>query len=220
MFSANYSELMLFTQMMRTGNILRCLNSYLSYRISFLKLYDIIQQPGLEGKLLNEPNTLGFITSMAMAPNLLPPPEWLSYLWGGDESAPFDNATQLEQYVTLIIDLWNHTRSSLLDNRWQWPALCKLDEKEIVNDATRSFCEGILQGWQLTNDDWQTVVSENSEDEILLSGVLFSLTMLYDPETSITALTEKQTIELEQFNEIFDAIPMMLCALTQRGAMR
>jgi uncharacterized protein len=41
--------------------------------------------------------------------------------------------------------------------------------------------------------------------------------MLYDPETSIATLAEQGIEGLEQFEEIFNAVPVMLCGLTQRG---
>lgn len=60
---------------------------------------------------------------------------------------------------------------------------------------------------------------EHSEENALLGGVLLSLTMLYDPETTIATLSEQGFDGLDQFAEIFNAMPMMLCGLTQRGVM-
>ena len=47
----------------------------------------------------------------------------------------------------------------------------------------------------------------------------WGLTMLYDPETTIATLAEQGMEGLEQFEEIFNAMPMMLGGLTQRGVM-
>ncbi len=96
---------------------------------------------------------------------------------------------------------------------------CELDDQDIVSANTRDFCEGVLQGWQLSRDDWETLMPDDSEDSALLGGVLLSLTMLYDPETTIATLAEQGMEGLEQFEEIFNAMPMMLCGLTQRGVM-
>ena len=86
-----------------------------------------------------------------------------------------------------------------------------------MNTAARDFCEGLLQGWQIARDDWETLMPEDSEDNALVGGVLLSLSMLYDPETSIATLAEQGIEGLEQFEEIFNAVPVMLCGLTQRG---
>ncbi len=183
-----------------------------------LSLTDLLALPELQDKLINEAKTRGFVTAMATAPNVLPPEEWLPFLWGGEDAAPFSCGEQFETYVELIVALWNEYRPALLDNEWQWPESCALDEEEIVNEASRDFCEGFLQGWQLARDDWETIMPEDSEDSALLGGVLLSLSMLYDPETSIATLNEQGMEGLDQFTEIFNSVPMMLCGLTMRGA--
>lgn len=180
-------------------------------------LNDILLLPELEDKLLNQAKTVGFVTAMACCPNVLPPEEWLPFLWGGEEVAPFSNPEQLENYLQQIISLWNETRPQLLEGDWQWPTGYLLDEAEIVNQNVRDFCEGMLQGWQLARDDWEVLMPENSSDNTLLGGVLLSLSMLYDPETSIATLYDQGFTRLEQFAEIYNAIPVMLCGITQRG---
>ncbi|EKO3563755.1 UPF0149 family protein [Vibrio metschnikovii] len=182
-----------------------------------MTLNDILSAADLEDKLLNEAKTQGFITAMALAPNVLPPSEWLPFLWGGDDTAPFSDAKQMESYLGLIIRLWNEYRPALLDGSWTWPEGCELDEEDIVTQNTRDFCEGVLQGWQLTRDDWEVLMPENSQENALMGGVLLSLSMLYDPETSLATLAEQGMNDLDQFTEIYNAIPVMLCGLTQRA---
>lgn len=185
--------------------------------MTHLTLQELLSLPELEDKLINEAKTRGFVAAMASAPNILPPEEWLPFLWGGDEVAPFSNGEQLECYIEHVIAMWNEYRPALLNNAWLWPEQCSLDEEEIVNQAARDFCEGLLQGWQLSRDDWETIMPSESEDNALLGGVLLSLSMLYDPETSIATLADQGIEGLEQFEEIYNAIPTMLCGLTMRG---
>lgn len=180
-------------------------------------LQQLLSLPELQDKLINEAKSRGFITAMAAAPHTLDPHEWLPFLWGGEEVAPFQDGEQLESYIEQIIAIWNEYRPALLNNTWQWPEGCELDEEEIVSEQTRDFCEGLLQGWQLARDDWESIMPEQSEDNALLGGVLLSLSMLYDPETSIATLAEQGIEGLEQFEEIFNAMPTMLSGLTMRG---
>ncbi len=182
-----------------------------------MTLSELISQPELENKLLNNEQTVGFITAMAMAPHLLDPSEWIAFLWGGDEVAPFESAEQFEVYAQLIVEQWNLSRSTLLGSSWQWPQGYELDEEEIVTEAVRDFAEGLLQGWQLTRDDWETLMPEESEDNALLGGVLLAVSMLYDPETSMHTLSEQGLSGLDEFQEIYNAIPAMLSGLTLRG---
>ncbi len=187
--------------------------------VFILTLNEILAQPELKDRLINEAKTQGFVTAMAAAPNILPPQEWIPLLWGGEEVAPFSDGEQLESYIELIIAMWNQCRPDLLEDQWVWPPQCKLDDADIVNQEARDFCEGLLQGWQLTKDDWQSIMPEDSEDNALLGGVLLSISMLYDPETCLATLAEQGVEGLEQFEEIFNAIPAMLCGLTGRGAL-
>ncbi|EKO3476222.1 YecA family protein [Vibrio fluvialis] len=182
-----------------------------------MTLHDILTLPELEDRLLNEAKTRGFVTAMASAPNILPPEEWLPFLWGGDEVAPFTDAEVMESYFQHIIDMWNVYRPALLNGSWAWPEGCELDEEEIINQNARDFCEGTLQGWQLARDDWEVLMPEESQDNALLGGVLLSLAMLYDPETSLETLSAQGMEGLDQFEEIYNAVPVMLCGLTQRG---
>ncbi|HCM0874069.1 TPA: UPF0149 family protein, partial [Vibrio parahaemolyticus] len=88
---------------------------------SILKLQDMLSLPELDGKLLNLAKTQGFVTAMASAPNVLNPQEWLPFLWGGEETAPFSDGEQLELYIDEIVQMWNQTRPALLEGSWQWP---------------------------------------------------------------------------------------------------
>ncbi len=182
-----------------------------------MDLHSILALPELQGKLLSLNQTQGFVTAMAAAPNILNPQEWLPYLWGGDEVAPFADGELFESYVDEVIQMWNAARPALLEGNWQWPQECLLDDAEIVNDATRDFCEGVLQGWQLARDDWETLMPPESQDHALLGGVLLALTMLYDPETTLTTLNEQQVEGMDQFEEVYNSVPVMLAGLTQRG---
>ncbi|MGF1742050.1 UPF0149 family protein [Vibrio profundum] len=183
-----------------------------------MSLHQIINSPELESKLLNEAKTQGFVAAIAAAPHVLPPEEWLPMLWGGTETAPFSDGEQLEAYIDQVIAIWNNYRPALLENKWTWPETCQLDDEDIVNQATRDFCEGVLTGWQLTQDDWDTLMPADSENSALLGGVILSLSMLYDPETSIVTLKDQGIEGLEQFEEIFNGIPTMLCGLSLRAA--
>lgn len=182
-----------------------------------MTLQEILALPELDGQLLGFANTQGFVTAMAAAPQVIPPQEWLPFLWGGEQEAPFSDGEQLETYLDAIIALWNESRAALLEGTWQWPEHCQLSDQEIVSEHTRLFCEGLLQGWQLTRDDWETLMPEQSENNALLGGVLLSITMLYDPETTLMTLQEQGMEGLDQFEEVFHAIPTMLSGLTLRG---
>lgn len=177
-------------------------------------LSELLKNPQLAEQLLSEAQTRGFVTAMAAAPHLIDPAEWLAFLWGGDETSPFESHEELEAYANEIVNMWNQSREDLLTGQWQWPEGCELDDKELVTESTRELAEGILQGWQLSRDDWDTIMPEGSEDNALLGGVLLCFSLLYDPENAMEALSQEGADGLAQFEEIFTSVPTMLCGLT------
>ncbi|MGF1686621.1 UPF0149 family protein [Photobacterium japonica] len=180
-------------------------------------LRDLLANPQLAEQLLSEAQTRGFVTAMAAAPHLLDPAEWLAFLWGGEETSPFTSQEELEAYANAVVNMWNESRESLLTGTWQWPEDCALDDKELVTEQTREFSEGLLQGWQLSRDDWETVMPEESENNALLGGVLLCFSLLFDPENAIEALAQEGADGLAQFEEIFASVPTMLCGLSMRA---
>ncbi len=171
------------------------------------------QYPDQEG-LLSTYQGEGFVTAMAAAPNIIDPTEWISFFWGGEENAPFESAEQFEAFANAVVDTFNHTRDALFSQQWQWPEACQLDNEDIVTPEAQAFCEGLLQGWQLARDDWETLMPEHSEENALLGGVLLSLSLLFDPETAMKELASQGIEGLEQFEEIYNAMPAMLNGLT------
>ncbi|MCG7587942.1 UPF0149 family protein [Photobacterium sp. OFAV2-7] len=180
-------------------------------------LSELLKNPQLAEQLLSEAQTRGFVTAMAAAPHLIDPSEWLAFLWGGDETSPFESHEELETYANEIVNMWNQIREALLTGQWQWPEGCALDDKELVTEATRELAEGVLQGWQLSRDDWDTIMPEGSEDNALLGGVLLCFSLLYDPENAMEALSQEGADGLAQFEEIFNSVPTMLCGLTLKA---
>ncbi|TLS84116.1 UPF0149 family protein [Photobacterium damselae subsp. damselae] len=181
------------------------------------QLNAILEDSNLAEQLLSSAQTYGFVTFMAAAPNILDPAEWLAFLWGGEEVSPFTTHEELEAYANAIVGIWNDARAALLAGTWQWPEGCALDDAQLVTEETREFTEGMLQGWQLARDDWETIMPEDSEDNALLGGVLLSISLLFDPENALAVLSQEGADALAQFEEIFKAVPTMLCGLTQRA---
>ncbi len=186
-------------------------------------LSNFIEQHALTDHLLPAPQIEGFITAMAAAPYPLNPTEWLSFFWHNQEKAPFSSNMQLEEFAQVVANVWNHQRQALLDNTWRWPESCPAPEKSedladqnTLNQATRQYCEGLLQGWGVVLEDWHTLMPEDSSEGALLSGVLMAIGILFDPATAIAAVEQQGSAEtdLAQFQEIYHSIPTMLCGLT------
>lgn len=178
------------------------------------QLDHFIRRHSLTDNLVSAMQTQGIVTAMAAAPYQINPSEWLAIFWG-QTHAPFTDEAQLEEFALIIVGMWNDARERLLTSRWQWPNDCSLDEQHSVNQATRDFCEGLLQGWQLTLNDWQTIMPEHDANAPLLNGVLLSISLLFDPEKILAA--SGQQMDFAQFKEMFDAMPTMLSGISMRA---
>lgn len=182
-----------------------------------MSLSQFLHDNKLTSALLPEMQTRGFLTALAAAPYPIDPKEWISLLWGGAEQAPFTSHAQFEQYAQIIVEIWNQEGEDLLTHCWKWPDECTLSDDSIVNEQTREYCEGMLQGYAWTKDDWHSLIKPDSTESELLDGVLLSISLLFDPDAALLAIEEQNgAIELEQFKEIYDNMPIMLSGLTQR----
>lgn len=181
-----------------------------------MQLDDFYTQIDNADQLLPADVIRGYVTALAAAPHIIPPEEWIAQLWGGNEP-PFVDAAALESFCQAVVDEWNNNRQALLEQTWRWPDGCTLDEAEIVSQGVRDYCEGLLQAWHLVKDDWETLIPAESEESALLGGVVLSISMLYDPETALTTLADYGAEGLQQFEEIYNAMPQMLCGLALRG---
>lgn len=190
--------------------------SDLSPRIE-VQLAHFIDKHGLNEFIIPAMQTYGIVTAMAAAPYPINPSEWINILWGELDS-PFKALSDFEEYANLIAQMWNECKQALLTNEWKWPESCQLSDDEIVNLNTRNLCEGLLQGWKLTNEDWQIIMPTHSENRHLMEGVILSISLLYDPETAMTALAEEGLANTDQFTEIFNALPMMLSGIAMKAA--
>ena len=182
-----------------------------------MSLSDFIASHELTPFVLSSMQTQGFLSALAAAPQRIDPTQWLSLLWGATENAPFSSHEEFEQYAQIIVDIWEQQRQDLLSNNWVWPEECGLSDELIVNEATRTYCEGLLQGYAWTKEDWDTLTHENALEPELLEGVLLSISLLFDPDAAISAIEQQGGTVMDQFNEIFDGMPVMLSGLTQRA---
>lgn len=180
-------------------------------------LAHFIEENALTRFLVPAMQTYGIITAMAAAPFQQNPSDWLPLLWGG-ENAPFENTDQLEEYAGIIVTMWNTQRQALLRNQWQWPSDCALCPTTIVNQAARDFCDGLLQGWSISQDDWQLIMPKEEPSSHLLDGVLLSISILAEPEEALVNMQDQGVTELANFVEIYEAMPMMLAGISMRAA--
>lgn len=171
--------------------------------------------------LLSPMQIQGIIMALAISPHFYEPNLWVPMMWGNQEPAPFHSHEQLEQFANILISQWEQQHQALLSNQWHWPKECTFCLHQGVNLAARDFCEGLLQGWAITQKDWDALIAQDQQENALLGGVLLSISLLFDPQSALTEIEqENSSNEMQnthQLKEIFDAMPIMLSGLAMRA---
>lgn len=109
----------------------------------------------------------GFLTAVAIGPELIKPSEWLPVIWRGDSPA-FETAEQAEFITGQIFARYNQILKASAAGPdylepWFWE---KPDGTVIAMD----WCEGFFEGVQLRMDAW-TALLEDQHGRMLFSPI-------------------------------------------------
>jgi uncharacterized protein len=141
----------------------------------------------------------GFLTGIAIGPELVMPSEWLPMIWGGDEPV-FDSAEQAQTVIGTIMGRYNEIRRALDTDPetyapifWEGP-----DGEEIAAD----WAEGFVDAIRLRLDAWQPLL-ENRRASIMLLPIL---ALCSDPEGASPLEADPQD-DIDLVAEAADQIP-------------
>jgi uncharacterized protein len=135
----------------------------------------------------------GFLAGILVCPDLIMPSEWLPIVWGsGEDTAPvFENATQAEQLMGLVMEHYNATASDLQSGRY-----APIFEVDIRHDEVlwELWIGGFDAAMQLRPESWVALFQNNEEARTAMAG-LIKLTKIHHgdsglPEDEIEELTE------------------------------
>ena len=141
----------------------------------------------------------GFLTGIAVAPEAIPPDEWLPVIWG--ETAPqFDNESQAKAVVGAIMDRYDEIVRQI-DNEIVEPILWQSGDTVIAWD----WADGFAESFALRQRHWTKMAK--SEAGMLLVPIM----MLCDPES---LLEEIEVEEREQaVDEAIESLPDTVLAI-------
>jgi uncharacterized protein len=108
----------------------------------------------------------GFLTAIAIGPELVTPGEWLPAIWG-DEEPTFDGEHEMKAVVAGIMSRFNEI-------------ICQIDEGTYtpifwadrdVTDIRSDWSDGFIEGMALRADAWDKLI-RSEEESILLLPIL------------------------------------------------
>lgn len=109
----------------------------------------------------------GFLTAVAIGPELIKPSEWLPVIWR-DEAPAFENAKQAEFITGQIFARYNQILQTYAAGPdyiapWYW-------EDRDGNVIAMDWCEGFFEGVELRGDSWLPLL-ENEEGQAVFAPI-------------------------------------------------
>ncbi len=128
------------------------------------------------------PQLAGFVFSVACAPDLIPPSEWLPIVFD-DQEAKYKTLAEAEKILQAIMALYNDCRRQGLDGRTTLPPGCEIRSKPLDNlkpDAPLSqWAKGFPAGHDWLEELWSQYTPESLGQE--MDAVLMALTFFSFP---------------------------------------
>lgn len=106
----------------------------------------------------------GFLTGVAVGPEIIAPSEWLPVIWGGDEEPVFSDAAEAQTILGAVIARYNEILDRVAEGEFE-PIFLETDEGEIV--AT-DWAEGFAQAINMRIDAWGGLFKSESHAQFLL----------------------------------------------------
>jgi uncharacterized protein len=98
----------------------------------------------------------GFLTALAVGPELVPPSEWLPCIWGGQEEPVFESSAQAERFMAILMRRFNDICRMLGEHGTGFEPL--LYTREVEGETVwigEDWCVGFIAAVALSVDEWQ-----------------------------------------------------------------
>jgi uncharacterized protein len=93
----------------------------------------------------------GFLTGLAIGPELIPPSEWLPLVWGGGEEPVFDDTVQAQSVLGAIMRRYNEILGQIAGGLIE-PIFMETPAGEVI---AADWAEGFMQAVSLRADAWE-----------------------------------------------------------------
>jgi uncharacterized protein len=144
----------------------------------------------------------GFLTGLAVGPELIAPSEWLPLVWGGDEEPVFDSAAEAQSVLGAIMRRYNEILGQIADGYIE-PIFIETIAGEVI---AADWAEGFMQAIALRAAAWEKLLT--SEDH---GHALIPILALCGDDEGEPLLDLPQEVAGQLFAEADELIPA--CAL-------
>lgn len=109
----------------------------------------------------------GFFTALIWGTQLIPPSEYLQYVWGRDvpQSAGFADLQEAQEILGFLMSHWNTIAGSLSKNHIYYPSL--LEDAGGFRHGN-DWAAGFIRGMHLREDSWIDLVKDEERYTVLV----------------------------------------------------
>ena len=104
----------------------------------------------------------GFLTALAIGPELVPPSVWLPLVWGHEKEPDFASAVEAEYMVGLLMRRYNDIVRMFGEKSTGFEPLLYTQEVdgEMERIGEADWCAGFMEAVDFSFDDWQPLFDD------------------------------------------------------------
>lgn len=142
-----------------------------------------LEHPARPAGTLSYHELQGFLFTIASAPELVPPSEWMPIIFDENE-AGYATLDEAKEIVGELMTLYNDVNASVVEDRVALPTDCAFRDGVLANleDSApiAQWSRGFLRGHQWLEELWNAYVPKKLDDEF--SAALLTLTFFASKE--------------------------------------
>lgn len=152
----------------------------------------------------------GFLFAVACSPEIIPPAEWLPAI-GDDEDLRFQDDSEMQKIMGLIITLYNVINNSALERSKNMPLGCEfqpdIDDNFDPGLAITQWSQGFMAGHDWLAEVWDEYLPEEIDGEFGSTALVLSffssrrLAELYHAEATTTPRERRPRVPFIEYAE-------------------
>jgi len=152
----------------------------------------------------------GFVTGVLACPEVIPPSDWLSHVWGEIGEANFPDQKSAEETIGAVMEHYNAVAAEMMQSLWIEP----IYEIDPNSDETmwEPWVDGFTRAMALRPDAWDQLLEQ--ADEETQSTMIFLLA-LHDIYTGKTRFSDEEIDGIDL--EAPDLIPNCVATILHRS---
>lgn len=148
----------------------------------------------------------GFLTALAIGPNLIEPRRWLAEVWGGGQVA-WRAPEQEARITTMILRHWNFLLAQFQAEPEAYePLLYAAEEDGREVSIIDEWCIGFVRGMHLDGEAWQPIMDDEEAEDYLWPIMLYGTDAGWEEMQQNPALTARHA-------DFADALPDCVLAI-------